>query len=223
MRGLELRNGSVDLVVNDLAPDLVHGLESARRRDRRHRAWHRLRVHRLQPARSRSWPTGACATRSATPWTPTRSSSTCAAASRVRRSASCRRCRGRADPGVFRFTRDVARARTLLDEAGFPDPDGAGREPRLRLTLKTSTAEAYRLQAAVIQQQLADAGIALEVRSFEFATLHAGRRPRQRAALHAAVRRRHRSRHAPPRVPLLADAAGRLQSRPLRAIPRSIA
>ena len=32
-------------------------------------------------------------------------------------------------------------------------------------------AEAYRLQAAVIQAQLAEAGIALEVRSFEFATL----------------------------------------------------
>ena len=53
------------------------------------------------------------------------------------------------------------------------DPDGAGPAPRLRLTLKTSTAEPYRVQAAVIQQQLAQVGIAVDVRSYEFATLMA--------------------------------------------------
>ena len=56
---------------------------------------------------------------------------------------------------------------------GYRDPDGAGPAPRLRLTLKTSTAERYRLQAAVIQQNLRRVGIALEVRSYEFATLMA--------------------------------------------------
>jgi peptide/nickel transport system substrate-binding protein len=65
----------------------------------------------------------------------------------------------------------VERAKALLDEAGYPDPDGNGPLPRLRLSLKTSTAEAYRLQAAVIQHSLAEAGIELELRSYEFATL----------------------------------------------------
>jgi peptide/nickel transport system substrate-binding protein len=75
---------------------------------------------------------------------------------------------------MLQLTHDPARAMALLDEAGFPDPDGAeGPVPRLRLTLKTSTNEAYRLQAAVIQEQLADVGIALDVRSYEFATLFA--------------------------------------------------
>ena len=55
---------------------------------------------------------------------------------------------------VFQFTHDPARARALLDEAGYRDPDGDGPEPRLRLTLKVSTNEFIRLQAAVIQQDL---------------------------------------------------------------------
>jgi peptide/nickel transport system substrate-binding protein len=41
------------------------------------------------------------------------------------------------------------------------------------LTLKTSTAEFVRLQGAVIQHDLAQVGIALELRSHEFATLYA--------------------------------------------------
>ena len=39
--------------------------------------------------------------------------------------------------------------------------------------MKTSTEESTRLIAAVLQQQLRDVGIALEVRSFEFATFFA--------------------------------------------------
>jgi peptide/nickel transport system substrate-binding protein len=74
---------------------------------------------------------------------------------------------------LFHFTHDPARARALLDEAGYPDPDGDGPAPRLHLTLKTSTAEDYRLQAEVLQQQLAQVGIALDIRSFEFATMFA--------------------------------------------------
>jgi peptide/nickel transport system substrate-binding protein len=72
---------------------------------------------------------------------------------------------------AFQFTHDPARARALLEEAGYPDPDGDGPQPRLRLTLKVSTNEFYRLQAAVIQQDLRAAGIDLDVRSYEFATL----------------------------------------------------
>jgi peptide/nickel transport system substrate-binding protein len=74
---------------------------------------------------------------------------------------------------VFQFTHDPARARALLDEAGYRDPDGDGPEPRLRLSLKVSTNEFIRLQAVVIQQDLKQVGIELDVRSYEFATLYA--------------------------------------------------
>jgi peptide/nickel transport system substrate-binding protein len=54
-----------------------------------------------------------------------------------------------------------------LDEAGYaPGSDGV----RLHLTMKTSTLEETRLLAAVLQQQLARVGIALDIRSYETAT-----------------------------------------------------
>lgn len=66
---------------------------------------------------------------------------------------------------------DPESARRLLDEAGFPDPDGAdGPRPRLTLTYKTSTDETAVLQAQILQAMAAEAGIALEIRSHEFAT-----------------------------------------------------
>jgi peptide/nickel transport system substrate-binding protein len=74
------------------------------------------------------------------------------------------------EPDVHQFTYDPDRARRLLDEAGFPDP-GGGR-PRLRLSLRTSTDEFFRLQATVIQQDLRRVGIDLDVRSYEFATFY---------------------------------------------------
>ena len=75
------------------------------------------------------------------------------------------------EPDTFQFTHDVGRAQMLLDEAGYRDPDGDGPLPRLRLSLRVSTSEEARLQAAVVQADLARAGIALEVRSSELATL----------------------------------------------------
>ncbi len=68
------------------------------------------------------------------------------------------------------FDYDPARAERLLDEAGHAA--GAG-GIRLHLTMKTSTDEGTRLLAAVMQQQLARIGIALELRSYEFATFYA--------------------------------------------------
>ncbi len=63
-----------------------------------------------------------------------------------------------------------AEARRLLDEAGHPaGPDGI----RFHLTMKTSTEESTRLFAAVLQQQLREVGIALDIRTFEFATFYA--------------------------------------------------
>ncbi len=67
---------------------------------------------------------------------------------------------------------DPAKARALLDAAGYPDPDGDGPEPRFELTFKTSTDETYLLQAQIIQQMLAGVGIAIEIRSHEFATFY---------------------------------------------------
>ena len=77
------------------------------------------------------------------------------------------------EPDVHQFTHDPGLSRRLLDEAGYPDPDGNGPRPRLRMTLKTSTDEFFRLQAAVLQQNLRLVGIDVDVRSYEFATFYA--------------------------------------------------
>ncbi len=70
---------------------------------------------------------------------------------------------------VDRYDYDPGRAEALLDEAGLP----RGRNGvRFHLTMKTSTDEDTRLLAAVLQQQLAKVGIALDLRSYEFATFY---------------------------------------------------
>jgi peptide/nickel transport system substrate-binding protein len=74
---------------------------------------------------------------------------------------------------VERWDHDIARAKQLLDDAGLRDPDGDGPAPRLHLVYKTS-ADAFRVAIArVIAAQLAEVGIDVEVRSFEFATFFA--------------------------------------------------
>ena len=69
---------------------------------------------------------------------------------------------------VPRFDYDPARARALLDAAGYPEVNGT----RFHLVIKTSTEESSRLFAAVAQQELRQVGIALEIRSYEFATFY---------------------------------------------------
>ena len=64
------------------------------------------------------------------------------------------------------YSPDPAHAGQLLEQAGFPMVNGV----RFHLTMKTSTDESTRLMAAVLQQQLRQAGIALDIRTFEFAT-----------------------------------------------------
>ncbi len=170
MRGLELRKGSVDLVVNDISPDLVHGLQreghvsvvTAEGTDFAYIGFN-LRDPLLQDRRLRLAVSHAVDTE--------------AIIKHLRRGLA-RPATSVVPPMSWAYDReavpiphDPERARKLLDEAGFTDPDGSGPAPRLRLTLKTSTAEPYRVQAAVIQQQLAQVGIALDVRSYEFSTL----------------------------------------------------
>jgi peptide/nickel transport system substrate-binding protein len=69
-----------------------------------------------------------------------------------------------------RVVPDPARARRLLDEAGYRDPDGGGPLPRLRLTYKTSQNEVRRRVATVIQEQLRQIGILMEIQSLEWGT-----------------------------------------------------
>jgi peptide/nickel transport system substrate-binding protein len=71
---------------------------------------------------------------------------------------------------VQHYPFDPARANALLDAAGWKrDSSGV----RFRLSMKTSTDGTSRLLALALQQQLRAVGIALEVRSFEFATFYA--------------------------------------------------
>ncbi len=65
-----------------------------------------------------------------------------------------------------KYPYDPAKARRLLDDAGYSEKNGI----RFHLVMKTSTEESSRAMAAVFQQQLREVGIALDIRSFEFAT-----------------------------------------------------
>jgi peptide/nickel transport system substrate-binding protein len=74
------------------------------------------------------------------------------------------------DANARSYLYDPAEARKLLDEAGYrAGPDGV----RFHLTMTTSTDEGTRLLCAVLQQQLRQVGIALDIRSYEFATFYA--------------------------------------------------
>ena len=172
MRALELRKGTIDMVVNDLSPDVVHQLAENREvavaespgtdyayvgfnmrdpvlKDRRvrHAIGYAIDRQAIVDHLRRGLAIPAVGILPPASWA--------------------------FEPGVFQFRHDPARARALLDEAGYTDPDGDGPAPRLSLTLKVSTNEFIRLQAAVIQQDLKQVGIDLDVRSYEFATLYA--------------------------------------------------
>ncbi|HEU4413776.1 MAG TPA: ABC transporter substrate-binding protein [Candidatus Angelobacter sp.] len=74
------------------------------------------------------------------------------------------------DGDVPHYSYDPAKANAVLDAAGYArDKNGV----RFHLTMKTSnTEENTRLLATVLQQQLGQVGIALDIRSFEFATFY---------------------------------------------------
>lgn len=73
------------------------------------------------------------------------------------------------DADVPKYGFDPEKARQILDAAGYQPVNGV----RFHLAMKTSTEETTRLMVAVLQQQLRDVGIALDIRTFEFATFFA--------------------------------------------------
>ena len=172
MRGLELRKGTIDMVVNDLSPDIVYqmadegditvaespgtdyayvgfNMRDPILKDRRvrHAIGYAIDRQAIVDHLRRGLAQPAIGILPPVSWA--------------------------FEPSVFQFTHDIAKAKALLDEAGYPDPDGDGPAPRLHLTLKVSTNEFIRLQSAVIQQDLKTIGIDLDVRSYEFATMYA--------------------------------------------------
>jgi peptide/nickel transport system substrate-binding protein len=172
MAGLELRKGTTDMVINDLPPDIVSQLA----RDDRLQAMQspgvdyqyiglNLRDPVLKDMRVRQ-AIGYAIDRGAIVEYLRRGLATPAAGILPPTSWAF-------DPDVFTFAYDPAKARAILDAAGYPDPDGDGPAARLHLTLKMSSNEFNRLQAAVVQQNLRAVGIDLSVRTYEFATLFA--------------------------------------------------
>jgi peptide/nickel transport system substrate-binding protein len=172
MRGLELRNGSVDLIVNDLSPDIVWQLQEEGRvrvETAPGTDYAYIGLNLSDPVLSRlevRKAIGYAIDRDAIVKYLRRGFATTAVGIVPPMSWAFER-------DVFDFSHDPAEAARLLDSAGFPDPDGSGPLPRVRLSLKTSTTEVYRLQAAAIQHDLARVGVALDIRSSEFQTLSA--------------------------------------------------
>ena len=172
MRGLELRKGSSDLIINYLSPDIAYELEKRGG----------LKIEQAQGVdytymglNMRDPVLADKRVRQAIAYAVDRE----AIVKYLRRGLAQPAVGVLApmawafEPNVRRYDHDVEKAKQLLDEAGYRDPDGDGPLPRLHLSLKTSTDEFFRLQATVIQQDLAKAGIDADVRSYEFATLYA--------------------------------------------------
>jgi peptide/nickel transport system substrate-binding protein len=172
MRALELRKGTVDMVVNDLSPDVVHQLEKEKAvtiAEAPGTDYAYVGINMRDPVLADR------RVRHALGYAIDRQ----AIVEHLRRGLA-RPAVGVLPPAswafeanVFQFAHDPAKAIALLEDAGYRDPDGDGPLPRLRLSLKVSTNEFIRLQAAVIQEDLKRVGVELDVRSYEFATLYA--------------------------------------------------
>jgi peptide/nickel transport system substrate-binding protein len=172
MRGLELQKGTLDMVINDLAPDIVYqlrgnpdlqvvqapgvdyqyiglNLQDAKLKDLRVRQALAYAIDRgaIVEYLRRGLAVPANGMLSPLSWA--------------------------AAQDVPSYPHDPARAKALLNEAGYTDPDADGPATRFALTLKVSNTEFNRLQSSVIQQDLRDVGIDLDVRTYEFATLYA--------------------------------------------------
>ena len=74
---------------------------------------------------------------------------------------------------VRTYNYDVEKAKVLLDEAGYHDPDGDGPQPRFKLVYKTSTDPLRIRTGEVFQEQLKKVGIEIsEIQSFEWAKFY---------------------------------------------------
>ena len=76
------------------------------------------------------------------------------------------------NPEVTTYDYNPAKARALLDEAGFPDPDGDGPGVRFTLSYKTSTNKLRNRIAEVMAVQLEQIGVGLDKRSYEWGTFY---------------------------------------------------
>jgi peptide/nickel transport system substrate-binding protein len=77
------------------------------------------------------------------------------------------------EPDVESHPYDPARAKALLDEAGWRDPDGDGPEVRFTIVYKTSNNRFRVAIASVIAEMLREVGIGVDLRVAEFATFFA--------------------------------------------------
>jgi len=73
---------------------------------------------------------------------------------------------------VKTFEYSPQKSRELLDQAGYPDPDGGGPGMRFTLSYKTSQDEQGKRIAAALQQQLKEVGIEVTIRSYEWGTFY---------------------------------------------------
>jgi peptide/nickel transport system substrate-binding protein len=171
MRGLELRKGTVDIVMNDVAPDIEFQLQ---------------KDPRLQTVEAPGVDYQYIGISFRDPILKDRRVRQALAYAIDREAIVTYLRRGLAgvSTGIlpplswahaadsFVFDHNPEKARTLLDEAGYADPDGDGPATRFTLTLKTTNIEFNRLQSALVQQNLRDVGVGLDVRTYEFATLY---------------------------------------------------
>ena len=174
---LELRKGSADIASNELTLDLVHALEgmpglaveSGPGSPVMYLNLNVVGSFRVPFATSRANPLHDVRVRQAIAFAMDRRAIVHAVWRDKARLASSLLPEGHwaaADPATLaQYPHDVARARALLAQAGYPPKT-------LQLEMKTSQDETTRLLALILQQQLADAGIELTLRSSEFGTFY---------------------------------------------------
>jgi peptide/nickel transport system substrate-binding protein len=74
------------------------------------------------------------------------------------------------EPDIPQVPFDPDLAKKLLDDAGYPDPDGPGPLQRFTLSYKTSNRRDRVLMARAIARQLGAVGIGVEIRPYEWGT-----------------------------------------------------